>query len=95
MAALRYLATYNRPDQNAADIKLIRQAFSGGAAARKHVDFFGRKTLELLKERSYVLPGTHATRVNVVKDVINMLPVHFVASHVVSCVHGGADQKRI
>ncbi|KAG8883882.1 hypothetical protein FRB97_005720 [Tulasnella sp. 331] len=78
-----YLATFNRPDQNAADIKLIRQAFTAGAAARKHVDFFGRKTLELLKERSFVLPGTGASRINIVKDVINMLPVHFVASHVI------------
>ncbi|KAG8990745.1 hypothetical protein FRB94_013112 [Tulasnella sp. JGI-2019a] len=78
-----YLATYNRPDQNAADIKLIRSAFTAGPAARKHVDFFTRKTLELLKDRSYVLPGTTATRINIVKDVINLLPVHFVAHHVI------------
>ncbi|KAG8854899.1 hypothetical protein FRB96_007299 [Tulasnella sp. 330] len=78
-----YLASYNRPEQNAADIMLIRQAFLSGAGDCKQVNFFGQKTVELLQERSYRLPGTQATRVNIVKDVINLLPVHFVATHVI------------
>lgn len=79
----RYLTTFNRPDENAKDVTLIRQAFLAGASRRRHVDFFARTSAQLIAEKSYGLPGTLASRVNIVRDVINLLPTYFVAAHVV------------
>ncbi|KAH7103029.1 putative linoleate diol synthase [Auriculariales sp. MPI-PUGE-AT-0066] len=45
--------------------------------------WYGAKTKEFLKERSYKLIKTSSTRqVDIVRDVLNMVPVHWVATEV-------------
>ncbi|KAG9033594.1 hypothetical protein FS837_002420 [Tulasnella sp. UAMH 9824] len=77
-----YLNTYDK-DVNAADKKLIAEAFvPTPVVLKKHVDFLERTTAMLLKEKSYSLVGDNKQSVNVVRDVINLLPVYFISEHV-------------
>ncbi|KAG8939990.1 hypothetical protein FRC04_005695 [Tulasnella sp. 424] len=78
-----YLSSYNDASVNAADKKLIAEAFvPSSVVLKKQVDFLERTTAQLLKEKSYTLVGDNKLSVNVVRDVINLLPVYFISEYV-------------
>ncbi|KIO24704.1 hypothetical protein M407DRAFT_25951 [Tulasnella calospora MUT 4182] len=78
-----YLASYNIAGVNAADKKLIAEAFvPTSVVLKKQVDFLEKTTAMLLKEKSYSLVGDNKQSVNVVRDVINLLPAYFISEHV-------------
>lgn len=94
-----YLASYNDASVNAADKKLIAEAFvPSSVVLKKQVDFLERTTAMLLKEKSYTLVGDNKLSVNVVRDIINLLPAYFISEYVVSdeaCSDGGHNPLRI
>ncbi|KAG8898789.1 hypothetical protein FRC00_002305 [Tulasnella sp. 408] len=78
-----YLHSYDKADVNAADKKLIAEAFvPTPVVLKKHVDYLERTTAMLLKEKSYTLVGDNKQSVNIVRDVINLLPAYFISEHV-------------
>ncbi|KAG9025874.1 hypothetical protein FS837_004792 [Tulasnella sp. UAMH 9824] len=78
-----YLAFYDTATVNEADKKLIADAFvPNSIVLQRQVDFLARTTAMLLKEKSYSLVGDNKQSVNVVRDVINLLPVYFISEHV-------------
>ncbi|KAG8892791.1 hypothetical protein FRC01_013955, partial [Tulasnella sp. 417] len=78
-----YLDSYNVAGVNAADKKLIAEAFvPTSVALKKQVDFLEKTTAMLLKEKSYSLVGDNKQSINIVRDVINLVPVYFIAEHV-------------
>ncbi|KAG9042010.1 hypothetical protein FS837_011455 [Tulasnella sp. UAMH 9824] len=74
-----YLASYDE-DRNSDDKKLIADAFL--PSQKQHLDFLERTTAKLLQEKSYTLADKNKRSVNIVRDVINILPVYFISEHV-------------
>ncbi|KAG8892758.1 hypothetical protein FRC00_011586 [Tulasnella sp. 408] len=76
-----YLASYDTARVNiAAD---IAEAFvPTSIVLKKQVDFLERTTAMLLREKRYTLVGANRQSVNIVRDVINILPVYFISEHV-------------
>ncbi|KAH8099451.1 heme peroxidase [Cristinia sonorae] len=48
-----------------------------------YVNFYKTKTLELLKENSYKISGVPGTRVDIVRNVINLVSVHWAADYLI------------
>ncbi|KAG8910032.1 hypothetical protein FRC01_006585 [Tulasnella sp. 417] len=83
LAGKGYLATYNDAAANAKDKKLIAEAFiPNPVVSKKHVDYLQRTTELLLKEKRYSLVGHDKQCINIVRDVLNILPIYFVSEHV-------------
>jgi linoleate 10R-lipoxygenase len=55
------------------------------AALQKWRGSFSRMTSSLIKEKSVTHVGSTAKYVDIVKDVINLVPVHWIANEIV-CV---------
>ncbi|KIO24703.1 hypothetical protein M407DRAFT_25950 [Tulasnella calospora MUT 4182] len=78
-----YLASYDTAKVNEADRKLIAEAFVPNAVVlKKHVEFLERTTEMLLQKNCYTLVGDNKKSINIVRDVINLLPVYFTSEHV-------------
>ena len=48
-----------------------------------YVNFYKSKTLELIKSQSYQLHGARGTRVDIVRNVINIASVHWAADYLI------------
>ncbi|KAG8966855.1 hypothetical protein FRB90_010933, partial [Tulasnella sp. 427] len=78
-----YLKTYNNAAANLKDRNLIRNAFlPNDVVKKKHISFLERTTALLLQEKSFSLVGDKKMSVNIVRDVINILPVYFISEYV-------------
>jgi hypothetical protein len=49
----------------------------------KWADDFARTTKELIEERSVYNPSWKTRHVDIIQDVINLVPIHFLASEIV------------
>lgn len=79
----RYLSTLNKPEEHAENRRLILEAFTSPTFVTEQVAFLEKTAAALIKERSYTIVGIHTRSVNIVRDVLNILPVQFVSSFVV------------
>jgi len=77
-----YLASYNESGVNASDRKLIAEAFASSSSTKKQIDYLEKKTSFLIKNKSYTLVGDGKRSVNVVRDVLNLLPLHFISNFI-------------
>ena len=57
------------------------------------VKYYVETTQKMIKEWSYTIPNVPGTRVDIVRNVINLVSVHWVADYLVSVpyVHGRAE----
>jgi linoleate 10R-lipoxygenase len=53
-------------------------------AMREYSEFYFETTVRLLQEKSASVVGCQTRTVDVVRDVCNLVPVHWVSEHVVS-----------
>ncbi|KAG8951991.1 hypothetical protein FRC04_005324 [Tulasnella sp. 424] len=78
---LTYLTTFNRPDLHRDYRNLLYQAFAGSTNSL-HTKFIAKLSAQLIQSKSYAVAGLGKNFVDIVKDVIQPLGVHF-ASHFV------------
>lgn len=51
----------------------------------KIAEYFYKKTKELIEQNSFSLIHSNTCSVNIVRDVLRYVPVHWTASEIVSC----------
>ncbi|EJU01026.1 linoleate diol synthase [Dacryopinax primogenitus] len=61
---------------------LINQQLSAYLSRPKTDDVFAEITKSLIDDKSVVQPGFNSKQVDIVQAVINLVPVHFVANHI-------------
>lgn len=65
----------------------IKRALFGPAANTQHAEFYFEMTRELIADKAMDFVGTTTKTVDIVAHVINYVPVHWVATRVVSAAH--------
>lgn len=58
-------------------------ALLDGDGIGKAALWYGQRTRALIEERSYKLVGLPMRHVDIVRDVLNIVPIHWVATEVV------------
>ncbi|KAG8944018.1 hypothetical protein FRC03_002210, partial [Tulasnella sp. 419] len=71
-----YFANFNKLGRHSVDVKVIRQAFT---TQKTHAHYVTATVQDLLREKSYTLVGDFKGSVDIVRDVINYLPVRLVS----------------
>ncbi|KAG8881440.1 hypothetical protein FRB97_009566 [Tulasnella sp. 331] len=77
-----YLATLDMSEEHLQDQNLIVQAFTKPSFVAEQVAYLEKLSDELIKERSYTLVGAKNRSVNLVREVLNMISVHFISAFV-------------
>ncbi|KAF8578807.1 linoleate diol synthase [Ramaria rubella] len=81
LAGQGYLVSMDDPVAHTADKELIGAALSDDTqATEKAGQFYYSKTVELIKERSYTLSGIPSRSIDIVQEVLNLVPVHFAST---------------
>ncbi|TCD62866.1 hypothetical protein EIP91_006272 [Steccherinum ochraceum] len=62
---------------------VLHSLFPTQDSMANYVNFYKSKTLELLKENSYKISGVAGTRVDIVRNVINLVSVHWAADYLI------------
>ncbi|EJD44726.1 putative linoleate diol synthase [Auricularia subglabra TFB-10046 SS5] len=75
-----FFVSFDDPAKHQRDQRTIMDALLANGGIARAAAWYGAKTQELLKERSYKLPT--GTYVDIVRDVLNVVPIHWVASEV-------------
>lgn len=58
--------------------------FPDSGALDRYAQYYGATTKRLIEEKSFSVVGKASRSVDIVRDVLNLVPVHFVARHLVS-----------
>lgn len=82
-----YISSLNDNVQNVLDRKMIVENFAHPIATRQHARYLGEVTERLIRVKEYSLVGGGRWSIDIVKDVLNLVPVHFVSRYVVSWCH--------
>jgi linoleate 10R-lipoxygenase len=61
----------------------VESALFTDEANRRHAAFYYEKTLELIADKSYYPIGSSQKVVDIVREVLNYAPLHWIISHVV------------
>ncbi|KAH9932122.1 heme peroxidase [Epithele typhae] len=61
---------------------LTQGLFPNSDAVAAHASWFGSKVQELVKAHSYVLDGVPGKRLDVIGNVVNLAPVHWVSEYI-------------
>ncbi|KAG8925416.1 hypothetical protein FRC02_009696 [Tulasnella sp. 418] len=78
-----YLLAYDEEAKHDADLQLIREAlFPDNEAMQRLARFYREKTTELINRKSFALIGKNTRSINIVRDVINLVPVHWVSTQI-------------
>ena len=62
---------------------MIRKAFAGSGGTVQHAKWLETTSAQLIRDKSYTLPGSSLKHVDIIKDVINPLGVQFASTFVV------------
>ena len=85
VSVLSYIGSFNEQGKNSADRRVIREAFAGRSSdIAQHAKYMEKTVNDLIKSKSYTLVGGTKRSVNIVRDVLRFLPVHFVSNQIVS-----------
>ncbi|KAF8512919.1 linoleate diol synthase [Gautieria morchelliformis] len=75
-----YLLSLDDPVVHKADSELVTSALSGDAAlVDKAAQFYLQTTKEMIEENSYTLFNIPGRSIDIVGDVLNLVPIHFVS----------------
>ncbi|KAF8519048.1 linoleate diol synthase [Hysterangium stoloniferum] len=76
-----YLASLNDPEQHKADSELLINSLGNDASAMEKAEqFYFDTTQALIKQKSFTLSGSAGYSVDLVGEVLNLVPVHFAAT---------------
>ncbi|KDQ18824.1 hypothetical protein BOTBODRAFT_28325 [Botryobasidium botryosum FD-172 SS1] len=89
-----YLLSLDEPSLNNRDRQLIRDAVVPAGSLEAIADYFFVKTQELIKEKSYTLIGKGTSVVNIVRDVFNLVPLHWASYEVAGIPLKSKDEPR-
>lgn len=84
-----FFLAFDEPSKHAADRKLVAGALRMDGKMREWVRMYHRKASELIEDRKWALPGvgqSGTVYVDVVRDVLNIVPVHWVSEEIVSAL---------
>ncbi|KAF8508364.1 hypothetical protein BU17DRAFT_70849 [Hysterangium stoloniferum] len=77
----RYLASLNDPVQHKADSELLINSLANDASAlEKAEQFYFDTTQALIKQKSFTISGSAGYSMDLVGEVLNLIPVHFAAT---------------
>ncbi|KZO96936.1 heme peroxidase [Calocera viscosa TUFC12733] len=78
-----FFLAFDDPAKHNRDRQMMQDALFSDANAYKVMgQYFYDKTCALIREKSYSLSGHHVRCVDIVRDVINLAPVHWVSRYV-------------
>ncbi|EJU03113.1 linoelate diol synthase [Dacryopinax primogenitus] len=78
-----FFLAFDDPAKHNRDRQMMQDAlFSDANAYRVMGQYFYDKTCSFIREKSYSLSGHHLRCVDIVRDVINLAPVHWVSRYV-------------
>ena len=66
---------------------IVSQSIFAGLDSTKLTTYFSKKTTELVKSETLKHVGKVVKYVDIVRDVINLVPVHFVSQELVGLVN--------
>ncbi|KAG9026836.1 hypothetical protein FRB95_008385 [Tulasnella sp. JGI-2019a] len=78
-----FFLAFDEPSKHIFDMELMRNAlFPNEAALPGYAEFYGNMTSRLIREKSFSLVGQASRSVDIVRDVLNLVPVHWVSRHI-------------
>jgi linoleate 10R-lipoxygenase len=61
------------------DSQVLKAAFSSPDALQKQADVMVNVTKDLIEERSFTIVRTNTLSVDIVRDILNVMPIHWIA----------------
>ncbi|KAG8894697.1 hypothetical protein FRB99_001047 [Tulasnella sp. 403] len=78
-----FFLAFDDPAKHLADMKIVRDAlFPNDQAFEAYGEFYRDTTARLIEEKSFSLVGKGTRSVDIVRDVLNLVPVHWVSRKV-------------
>lgn len=62
----------------------MHKAMVSTEAIDRYVKWYGKKTTELINSKSFSMTNSRTRSVDIVRDVVNLVPVHWVSQCLVS-----------
>ncbi|KAK0439191.1 heme peroxidase [Armillaria borealis] len=79
-----FMLSFDEKEKHSVDRAMTLNAlFPDQATKAKYVAWYGAKTVELLKKKSFKYPGMPGNYVDIVRDVINLVSAHWVAENLI------------
>lgn len=76
---------FSAPEDRSEQLKVLGALAGTAEAGAEIAKFFFEKTRELIKSNSFNLSGSKTRSVNIVRDVLKAVPIHWVADIVSAC----------
>jgi cytochrome P450 len=90
-----YLLSLDDPTSHSEHSKLVKSALiENDQFLQRAEGFFYAKTKELIKKNSYTLSGNEGNCIDIVGEVLNLVPIYFVSSMITSIPVKGAEAPR-
>ncbi|KAF8587829.1 linoleate diol synthase [Ramaria rubella] len=78
-----YLLSLDEPSKHSQDLRVLCDAlFDTPHSLNKYAAFYHSKTKELIDERSFLLVGNRSRNIDIVRDVLNVVPVLWVSTQI-------------
>ena len=82
------MLAYDDKARHDRDLKMMRDALMPDQnSIPKYASYYRNKSSQLIREKSFSLSGQGSKAVDIVRDVINLVPTHFVSTQLVSYRH--------
>ncbi|KAG8842829.1 hypothetical protein FRB96_004714 [Tulasnella sp. 330] len=78
-----FFIAWDEPAKHLADMDLMRKAlFPDQNSLPGYAAFYGEMTAQLIKEKSFSLVGQASRSIDIVQDVLNLVPIHWISRHI-------------
>ncbi|KAG7449917.1 heme peroxidase [Guyanagaster necrorhizus] len=79
-----FMLSFDEKEKHDTDrVMTLKALFPDQEMKAKYVAWYGTKTLELLKRKTFKYPGLPGNHVDIVRDVINLVSAHWVAENLI------------